>query len=115
MECVMRKISKATFARSGRVEADGEFINSGSGRVQGSTITSWPGPPVIDLAALFSRPMPSNASNQSPADPVGATITGATGSEVEQPKRPQKATVSLSDGTTITFTTAERGAIVDVA
>lgn len=111
----MRKISKAKFARSGRVEADREFINSGSGRVQGSTITSWPGPPVIDLAELFSRPMSLNASNTYPAEQDSATITGATGSKVKQPERPQKATLSLSDGTTITFATAERIAIISVS
>jgi hypothetical protein len=112
MECVMRTISKARLARPDRLAADVEIIDTGPGRVPGSTITSWPGPLVVDLAALFSRPVSGGRSEKSPASPLGPTIGGAA-SATAAPARQNAATVSLSDGTRITFATADRFAIVD--
>jgi hypothetical protein len=113
MECVMRKISKAKLARPDRAETYVEFIDSGPGRVPGSTITSWPGPPVIDLTALFARPPSGGPSESSPASPLGTTISGAMAGRAARRKHHGTTTVSLSDGTQITFATADPLAVVD--
>jgi hypothetical protein len=108
----MRKISKANLARSNRHEAAVEFIDSGPRHVTGSTITSWFEPPVVDLAEFFARPRSGGAPENAPADPLHATIGGATVDSATQSKNPARATVSLSDGTQITFATADRVAVV---
>lgn len=110
----MRKISKAKLTRPDRPATDVEFIDSGPRRVAGSTITSWPGPPVIDLTALFARPLSGGPLERSLASPLGPTISGAIPARVGPPEHPPKATVSLSDGTRITFASADRFAIDDV-
>jgi len=106
----MRKISKANLAVPNRSGAAVEFIDSGPRHVTGSIITSWFEPPVVDLAELFARPR--GALENAPADPLQATIGGATADNATQPKNPEKITVSLSDGTQITFATADQITIV---
>jgi hypothetical protein len=99
----MRKISKAKLTRSNTAEAEVEF-DSGSWRVAGSTITSWPGPPVIDLTELFAQPVSRDGLANSPQRTLGPTISGAI---PHQRNNAAPATVSLSDGTRISFVTAE--------
>jgi hypothetical protein len=101
----MRKISKARLAGHDQPMTEVEFLDSGPGRVAGSTITSWPGPPVIDLVALFARPF-SGVSRDPSANPAGTTISGATPGRATYSRQLAEATVSLSDGTRITFATA---------
>jgi hypothetical protein len=109
----MRKISKAKLARSNTAESDVEFVDSGPRRVAGSTITSWPGPAVIDLAELFAQPVPGGGLAHSPRNTPGPTIGGAVPGRAAERKDASQATVSLSDGTRISFVTADLTAIVD--
>jgi hypothetical protein len=57
-------------------------------RIPGATITSWHGSPEIDLGALFGVQV------------NGPTVTGAAPAKMD---RPLTGTVSMSDGTSITF------------
>jgi hypothetical protein len=69
-------------------------------RIAGATITSWPRSRDIDFDAFFARP----ASD--------ATVTGAVPNKTARADRPAGGTVSLSDGTRITFATAGQFDIV---
>jgi hypothetical protein len=85
----MRKISKVRSANSkdyNTIEGDGGELRPL--RVQGATITSWHGLPEIDLTALFAKPAP------------GASIAGAASASLTSVG---SRTISLSDGTHITF------------
>jgi hypothetical protein len=88
----MRKISKTRSSNRERNTFDADLVDKGQGRIPGATITSWPAPD-IDLDAFFARSGP------------GATVTGAAPGEVARADRPAEGTVSLSDGTRITFAT----------
>jgi hypothetical protein len=109
----MRKISKAKLTRS----KDVDFIESRPHRVTGSTITSWPGPVAIDLVQLFAQPTAIAAVANTQERTSGPTIGGASGTDAQCPSNGHEqhagATVSLSDGTKISFVTAHRIAIVD--
>jgi hypothetical protein len=67
--------------------------DAGPGRIHGATITSWNGPPEIDLASLFAH-TPSGVS-------IGGSARTPNPMQTQAPARP--ATVCLSDGTEITF------------
>ncbi len=85
----MRKISKVRSAKTkdySTTEGDGGELRPL--RVQGATITSWHGLPEIDLTALFAKPAPGESI--AGAASAGVTSTGDR-------------TISLSDGTHITF------------
>jgi hypothetical protein len=84
----MRKISHARLIREKQNRIDTELSDPRPRRIPGATITSWHGSPQIDLDALFSQPR---------SGPTVASATLATGS------RHAPATVSLADGTKITF------------
>jgi hypothetical protein len=88
----MRKISKTRSSNRKRNTSDAYLVDTGQRHIPGATITSWPAPD-IDLDAFFARPGSD------------ATVTGATAGEVARAARPAKGTVSLSDGTRITFAT----------
>jgi hypothetical protein len=85
----MRKLSKARSSNRNRHTLDTYRDDTRQRRIPGATITSWPGSADIDLAAFFARA----ASD--------TTITGAVNAEPFD--RTAKGTVSLSDGTRITF------------
>lgn len=94
----MRKISK-TRSTAARGAMDADLRGNRPLRVPGATITSWRGPPDIDLNAIFSRPA------------SGVTVAGAGAGQDDHNLRSMAecrtpGTVSLSDGTTITFATA---------
>lgn len=89
----MRKISKTRSARHDRYALEVELPDTRPRRIQGATITSWSGPPDIDLTALFARPA------------SGVTVTGAAPDGGSQKGCPPEGTVSLSDGTRIKFAT----------
>jgi hypothetical protein len=83
-EAAVRKISKS------RSAIDNQYtdIDERPRRIPGATITSWHGSPEIDLGAMFEQ-----WAN-------GPTVAGAAET---RPNRRPKDTVSLSDGTRITF------------
>jgi hypothetical protein len=92
--------------------ADIELQDSRSGRIRGAAMRSWTGPPEVDLAALFANPCSGGSVGGSaailtepPAQPDGA------GSPAKRGSAPT--TVSLSDGTQITFTSAGSGIALD--
>jgi hypothetical protein len=89
----MRKISKRRPSDLDRKALDGYRDDTRQRNIQGATITSRPVSQDIDLAAFFARP----ASD--------ATVTGAVSGKPEQAAGTGDKTVSLSDGTQITFAT----------
>jgi hypothetical protein len=84
----MRKISQFKSAIDNLCTEDHTGADERPRRVPGATITSWNGPPQIDLDALFDR----SAS--------GPTVAGAAKAS---PDRAKDNTVSLADGSRITF------------
>jgi hypothetical protein len=94
----MRKISKTRSSNLDRIEMDTDPGDTRPLRIPGATITSWAGSLDIDLDNLFARP------------PPGATVAGAVSAKVTETGEPpvgrlNRRTVSLSDGTRITFAT----------
>lgn len=87
----MRKISKT---RTLRNQDDGWPTPSGDrpGRIAGATVTSWPGIAHIDVATLLMHATSSTSIS-------GSSTAGG-------PSTPERDTVSLSDGTSISFATA---------
>lgn len=69
--------------------------------VAGGTITSWPGVIDIDLSAILARPA------------SGGTIGGAALVSSERRQSKPSRTVSLSDGTRITFATAVQADVAE--
>ena len=95
----MRKANTILSTRPGEPATD--LTDARPGRIQGATITSWNGPPEIDLAALFARPTGE------------ATIAGG-GQRIEPIEAaPPSGTVHLADGTQITFATAGQFTVVE--
>jgi hypothetical protein len=84
----MRKVSKSKSAIDDRYTEHHLEADERPRRIPGATITSWHGSPEIDLDALFEQ----SAS--------GPTVAGAAR---KFPDRRGKETISLSDGTRITF------------
>ena len=86
----MRKISKSKSAIDNPCTEAGDQdhtdVDDRPRRIPGATITSWHGSPEIDLDALFER-----SAN-------GPTVAGAA-----MPRRHEKDTIALGDGTRITF------------
>ena len=79
-----------------------ELDDSRPGRIRGATITSWNGPPEIDLAALFARPSGE------------ASVTGSgRATDTTDPNPVAPGTVRLSDGTQITFATAGQFTVIE--
>ena len=90
----MKKPARSPPAQAvGPVKVD--FNTMEPGRLHGATITSWNGPPEINLTAFFAR------------CPMGTSVGGSD--RRAQPDAPGKRqtpqTVALSDGTEITFLT----------
>ena len=96
----MRKLSKTRSSNLDRHAMDASLADMRPRRIPGATITSGPGVPDIDLEAFFAR----TAS--------GATVTGASMAMPMPANRRVEGTVSLSDGTRITFATAGQFDIV---
>jgi hypothetical protein len=94
----MRKISQTRPVQGEQQGFDTERSDPRPRRVPGATITSWNGSPDIDLDALFAQPG------------KGPTVLGGT---VAGNNRPARGTVSLSDGTKITFTRSDQ--FIDVS
>ena len=94
---------KTTIIRQPAAEdVTAELDDARPGRIRGATITSWNGPPEVDLAALFARPS------------GGASVTGsgqATKTPETKPATP--GIVQLSDGTQITFATAGQFTVIE--
>jgi hypothetical protein len=109
----MRKISKSRPSNLDGGSLDADLRSTRPLRIPGATITSWSGSTDIDLDSLFARPR------------LGASVAGADSSESTNDKRPGHdkrpgadhptgGTVSLSDGTRITFATAGQFDIVEL-
>jgi hypothetical protein len=98
----MRKISKMRGSSPNQLDAG--LLDARPRGVPGATITSWPGSLDIDLDRLFAR------------REAGASVSGAgSGPATEAAMaHPVEATVSLSDGTRITFATAGQFETVDL-
>jgi hypothetical protein len=89
----MRKLSKTRSPDLKRNTLDSYLADTRQRRIPGATITAGTGPPDIDLEAFFASP----ASD--------ATLTGAVTDKAAWANRPAEGTVSLSDGTLVTFAT----------
>jgi hypothetical protein len=96
MERGMRKLSRTRSLDLRRDTLDTYLTDTRQRRIPGATITSRPGSRDIDLSAFFARPT------------IDATVAGAAPGQATRAGRPAKGTVSLSDGTRITFATADR-------
>lgn len=96
----MRKISKTRSHNHDRSATDSDPKDTRPLRIPGATITTWPGSVDIDLNIFFAR---------RDCDPTvaGAISEDLTQSVVPAAGRPNPSTVSLSDGTRITFATAD--------
>jgi hypothetical protein len=97
----MRKISKARSFGLNRNALDADLRDTRPLRIPGATITSWPGSPDIDLDLLFGQPA------------AGPTVAGAIATDAGRivgttNPAPNPGTVSLSDGTRITFATVSQ-------
>lgn len=109
----MGKVRKAPPARPGRrpgarppdPEPDPEWDDAAPGRIHGATITSWNGPPTVDLAELFARA------------PAGVSVGGSSRSSPPAPSNTAapRQTVCLSDGTEITFVATDRFSVTETA
>jgi hypothetical protein len=92
----MRKTSRSRPLHFGGGTLDTDLCSTRPLRIPGATITSWSGSPGIDLDCLFAVPL------------AGVSVGGAD-SVVTATDKPPAAdrrtgeTVSLSDGTRITF------------
>jgi hypothetical protein len=102
----MRKISKTRTSGLDRNRMDTDLGDTRPLRIPGATITSRPDSLAIDLDNLFARP----ATGPTVA---GAVSAGATQAKHPPADRPNKGTVSLSDGTRITFANAGQFDIVE--
>ena len=92
----MRKLSKTRSLDLKRDTLDTYLTDTRQRRIPGATITSGPGSRDIDLGAFFARPT------------IDATVAGAAPGKATRAGRPVGGTVSLSDGTQITFATANQ-------
>ncbi len=92
----MRKLSDTRDSLRKARAVDIELHDTRPRRIPGSTITSWPGAIDVELTVLLNRARD------------GATIGGglAARETANAPACADDGTVSLSDGTRITFTTA---------
>jgi hypothetical protein len=102
-ESGMRKISKTRSSNLDRNTLDSDLVDTRPRCIPGATITSWPGSTDIDLGAFFAR----SASD--------GTVTGAAHAKAAQVNRIVEGTVSLSDGTKITFATTGQFDTVELA
>jgi hypothetical protein len=96
----MRKLSKTRSLSLERNTLDTYPADTRQRRIPGATITSGPGSWDIDFDAFFAHA----ASD--------ATVTGAVPDKTPRAGHPAGGTVSLSDGTRITFATASQFDIV---
>lgn len=99
----MRKISKSRSSNLERNTLDADLVDPRPRCIPGATITSWPGSHHIDLEAFFAR----SASD--------ATVTGTAQTRAARVDRLSQGTVSLSDGTKITFATTGQFDTVELA
>jgi hypothetical protein len=91
----MRKISKIRSSNLDRNATDTDLRETRPLRIPGATITS------INLDLLFAKPVPGTTI-------AGAVSAGVTPTAGLADGRPNRGTVSLSDGTRITFVTASQ-------
>lgn len=94
----MRKIGRAP-QRDERLDLGAS--DHGTGRVSGSPVSPWPGPPRIDLEAFLAR----RRSEE--------TISGAAGTVAPTASNMGSETVQLSDGTKVRFSVAIKSESVD--
>jgi hypothetical protein len=90
----MRKLSKTRSSERDRIATETGLVDNRAGRIAGAIITAWPATHEIDLEAFFAR------------SAAGPTVTGSVPPNAMQAGRAAEGTVSLSDGTRITFATA---------
>jgi hypothetical protein len=95
----MRKISKTRSLSLDRSAMDADSRDTRPLRIPGATITSWSESLGTDLEVFFAKPVPD-------ATVAGAAAPNATQASDSPADRPIAGTVSLSDGTRITFATA---------
>jgi hypothetical protein len=95
----MQKIGKMRASPLDHAVLTAEMHDTRPRRVAGSTITGWPGALAVDLDALFAR--------QPPGETIGGSSSQSAPDTHPSPANNQAAkTVTLSDGTLITFVTA---------
>jgi hypothetical protein len=107
----MRKISKSRPSNLDGDSLDTDLRSTRPLRIPGATITSWSGSTDIDLDSLFARPQPG-ASLAGSSE--GTDLSGISGDKPPVVVCPTPGTVSLSDGTRITFATAGQFDIVEL-
>jgi hypothetical protein len=116
----MRKTIRTSHHLSQLPSVDPDHAETPPGRIKGATITSWRGPPEVDLTSLFAR----SATGVTVSGALGGAKGGAKGgvkggvkedhegdasgkpAQAAEPSSAAAKTVSLSDGTQITFATA---------
>jgi hypothetical protein len=95
MEFAMPKSTKMPQASGEKNGRGVELTGTGSVRVSGGTMTSWSGPPHFDPTETMAEPSPK-----------APTLGFASGlPQAVQDERRHGGTVTLSDGTHITFVT----------
>jgi hypothetical protein len=102
----MRKISKTRASSLDHDEMHTGLRDARPLRIPGATITSWPGSADIDIDSLIAQPLPGTTVAGAGSDSV--TQNGGAPAPHAPPDRPTRGTVSLSDGTRITFVTANQ-------
>jgi hypothetical protein len=90
----MRKLSKTRSLNVKPNTSDTYPADTRQRRIPGATITSGPGSRDSDIDAFFALPT------------LDATVAGAAPNNAAPADRPAARTVSLSDGTRVTFATA---------
>jgi hypothetical protein len=114
----MRKISKTRSLSLDRNATDTDLHETRPLRIAGGTITSWPGSVDIDLDSFFARPLSGPTVAGALATKVKTTEDSPTDRSVADLRsgdRPKAGTVSLSDGTRITFATANQFDTVELS
>jgi hypothetical protein len=105
----MRKISKTRSSNLDRNAMDADLRNTRPLRIPGSTITPWSESLGVDLEVFFAQPVPdATVAGAAPltAAQAGDPVLHHPPAERPQDDRAKAGTVSLSDGTRITFATA---------
>jgi hypothetical protein len=107
----MRKFSKTQSSDLDRYPADSDLRDARPLRIPGATITSWSESLEIDLDVFFARrahdATVAGTASSAPMESADKERTaGDRSADGQPPDRPKEATVSLSDGTSITFATA---------
>jgi len=96
----MRKISKTRLPNQQQPASGAELGDTQPGRIRGATISAWTGSLDINLEVFLARECPAPSIAGAAALPQVAAAPRVN--------RSDNRTVSLSDGTRITFATADQ-------